>query len=106
MTLTQNIRIENWSVNGEDNPYVPPEQQRVCLYGEVYGHPAFPDGHVVLTSAIVHVEGRKVITRSGSVYTLGTIHPDYLKWCENTKGVRVPTEDEPIRMHIVGGSDG
>lgn len=92
------IKIENWSVTTDiQDPYLPPEQQRSCLQGEVYGHPSHEDGKYVMTTPIVDVKDKIITTQSGRVYELGAIDPKYLKWCEETEGVRVPVEGDWIR---------
>jgi hypothetical protein len=54
------------------------------LFGTVTGHPIKKDGEKVQTSSIEKIfKGRKQVrTRSGSVYTLGKVDPEYVKWCE------------------------
>jgi hypothetical protein len=63
----------------------------------VFGHPEFENGDRVYTTRIVAINGREVTTRSGTVYTLGEVNPDYVEWCQK-KGCHVPTEAEPIIM--------
>ena len=76
------IRMENWSIVqlGVD-PYQPPEVQPQGLNGNVFGHPRFPDGEQVTTTAIVSgatCDGRITVrTRSGSEYELGDVSADY-----------------------------
>ena len=66
-------KIKNWSV----------EQRRDQLYiaGEVYNHPLANDGDSIFTSAIVgaSMDGRAVITQSGSIYALCG-DPDPVFW--------------------------
>ena len=40
------------------------------LVGEVYGHPARPDGTVVTTSHVIRRDGQVAITASGTRYEL------------------------------------
>jgi len=77
------VRIENWSI-GYDNfdPYCPPEQHQRQLCGEVYGHPLQSDGKQIRTSNIEKKIGNTILTRTGTVYTLGKPSEDYVKWCE------------------------
>lgn len=74
------VKIENWSIVGKlgDN-YQSPENKTVHLYGNVYGHPNHDDGNVVLTTAIMHADGREVITFN-TKYFLGKIDEKYKKW--------------------------
>ena len=94
--------IQNWSVQHlPADMYTAPEQLGVCLRGEVYGHVSqqMADGDTITTSRIVAVDGSLVTTKSGTVYTLGAINPEYLEWCKKTEGVRVPCEGDWIRVH-------
>lgn len=90
------IRIENWTVRGKTlDPYKPPEQGMILfLEGEVFGHPHHQDGHKVVTSAIMHADGRKVMTIH-SDYLLGTVSPKYKKWYEEHEG-KPFNEDDPF----------
>ena len=66
------LRIENWSLVASSwDPYRAPEQVGMSIQGEVYNHPRFRDGKSVITSTIVGKRGNKVITYSGSHYSLG-----------------------------------
>ena len=72
------MRLENWSVTYSDvDPYQAPETIRPKLQGYVFGNPLFNDGDFVITSSIIEVDGNDATTRSGSVYTLGTVNPGY-----------------------------
>lgn len=71
------IRIENWCLGGGNPVYQAPELMNVHIFGEVYNHPEFPQGYPVRTSYIVGIEGDKVRTVSGSLYTLGEPNSDY-----------------------------
>jgi hypothetical protein len=91
------ITLREWGIKGSNNPYLPPESQTRHLFGEVYGHPRIEDGHHVLTSPIVKVEGRKVTTKSGNVYELGAASSDYMEWCVNND-THLPVGDNPIKV--------
>jgi hypothetical protein len=72
-------RLENWSViSYASSPYQAPELGTPVLYGEVFGHPRFDDGHRVHTSFIVGKRGDNVQTNN-TLYELGEIDP---KWEE------------------------
>ena len=76
------IRIEKWAVVViGDDPYTPPEAQLRGLHGNVHGHPDFPEGESITTSAIVKVDkaGDDVIvtTASKREYVLGEIDPEW-----------------------------
>jgi hypothetical protein len=89
------IRIENWSLITDDNPYLAPEQRKVRLRGDVIEHPRLGYANDVQTSSIKDVEGHIVKTSSGSVYQLGEPSPEYVKWCQDN-GHYVPTREVPI----------
>ncbi len=80
-------RLENWSVvTDRVNAYNPPEAWVQRLAGEVYDHPKQEDGKRVETSIIVTSEGRRVTTRSGTVYELGKPDPQYVVWLRHELG--------------------
>lgn len=91
------MKIENWYVTDDGNPYNPPEYARKMIGGEVYGNPRFPDGHKIVTSSITKVDGRIVTTNSGSVYELGTPSPDYINWLKENN-MELPTPECPIKI--------
>lgn len=73
-------KLENWSVIGVSrSPYDAPESHWYCLQGisEI--------GNQVVTSSIVGYKNNYVLTRSGSVYRLGVVDPDYEKLYPNAK---------------------
>lgn len=92
-------RLENWSVvPGSSDPYMAPELQSICLFGEVYGHPnpRHHDGKIVRTSRVMDVSGKVVKTYSGSVYELGVVSPDYVEWMKSNN---IPFDPEnPITI--------
>lgn len=65
------MRLENWHVVASNDPDASPECQARKLTGEVFGHPRFEDGTQISTSRIEKIDGNRVTTKSGSVYTLG-----------------------------------
>ena len=70
--------LENWSMVAIiEDPYKAPELMQFALRGVVYGHLRFNDGVRVLTSNIIGVDGKIVLTRSGSRYELGTVDAEY-----------------------------
>ena len=73
------MRIENWAiVTLAAEFHLAPEMQNALLQGQVFGHPRFNDGHVVMTSSIVGKNDKnEILTHSGSVYELGEINPTY-----------------------------
>lgn len=76
------MKLENWSVTARPtDPYQAPELWGSCLRGDVKGHPKLGDTEVT-TSLIKNVNGRIVTTHSGSIYELGKVDEDYVKWCE------------------------
>jgi hypothetical protein len=88
-------RLEDWSVIGLGvDPYKPPEQRTIHLMGKVYGHPRYDDGDDVLTSIIMHTDGREVITLN-TKYTLGKAHESYKRWFLKHSGKKL-NEDNPF----------
>jgi hypothetical protein len=73
------MRLESWSVVGDQNPYLAPEARSIHLQGYVFGHPNHKDGTHVITSPIVGVDGRLITTKSGHTYQLGEVNPEYQK---------------------------
>ena len=72
------MRIENWSLSRHlFSPYNAPEVATHHLMGIVYGHPVYGDGKLLQTSPIKKIENGLVVTRSGGVYELGKVAPDY-----------------------------
>ena len=70
------IKLEQWSVLESFNHV----HREICfqhLYGIPNGHPRLPDGHCVTTSPVIGQRDGMVITKSGSVYELGTPAADY-----------------------------
>ncbi len=91
------VVLNNWSVvmHGNPTPYTAPEQLgRLCLGGDVVGHPSFDDGHYVTTSPLVRpfqpTEGPNVLSiRDGMIvetantlYMLEGVCPKYKAWCD------------------------
>jgi len=96
--MTDNIiKIENWCVVSDITPYTAPEAIYLRLNGEVFGHPQFPDGHIVSTSYIMSVDKNIVTTYTGNKYKLGKPLETFVQWCKDN-GVHVPTENEPIKI--------
>jgi hypothetical protein len=93
--------LENWSCVHSGDLYLPPEVLSVFLRGKIYGHPnqeRFPDGKGICTSAIKDIDGRMVLTNSGSTYILGKVDPEYKKWTEETLG-KIWDDENPIKIH-------
>lgn len=90
-------RLENWAIvlNTYD-PYAPPETQIVVLRGEVYGHPKYADGTLLITTPIKDVVGNTVRT-CNTTYILGIPQPEYVEWCKQ-HNTHVPTVEEPIKV--------
>lgn len=88
--------LKNWCVRSDASPYQPPELAKIYLSGEVYDHPAFPEGKRISTSNIKEINGPYVTTNSGSVYLLDEPDPKFVKFCEEN-GVHVPTKEVPIK---------
>ena len=100
--MTREYVMENWSVTGGCDPYTPPECQRIHISGvcparrRELGSPKEKLDKPITSAYIVKVEGRKVTTASGGVYTLGTIDPGYEEYLK-TLG-RTYDYENPIRI--------
>ena len=80
--------LENWSVCSAGDEYTPPELMSPRLQGNVYGHPNFNrhyDGKHIVTSTPIGQRNSKVITRSGTEYTLGKVDPEFEKQYPNSR---------------------
>lgn len=67
------LAVANVNENPEDNGFT------LAVVGEVYGKEGYADGERMHTSAIKEfTDDGKVITNSGTIYELGTKHPDYI----------------------------
>lgn len=72
------IRLHRWSVTGSsDNPFAAPEQNLPCLVGI-----RDSDGKYVRTSPIAKAEGKEITTKSGTLYILEDMDPDFRLWLE------------------------
>jgi hypothetical protein len=78
-------RIDNWSTTCNFDPYTAPECQAVLLQGNITGHPRFADGEHITTSAIVGIEKREILTRSGTIYKLGRIDRRFRNWLRKNR---------------------
>lgn len=71
--------INNWAIvfRGEG----------ACVTGETCGYPEKPDGTDIVTSRVVAIDSatETVATKSGNLYTLGTVHPSYEEAFPNAK---------------------
>ena len=77
--------ITNWStIRSDDDPYLPPECNGLALYGlcPEFADEDNPEGNFIRTSPIVKIEGRKITTKSGSIYILGKEDPEWLAWMQ------------------------
>lgn len=68
----------------------------LCLAGKVYGHPDFEDGHSVITSRVMHADGREVITYN-TKYHLGKVSKEYQDWYVQ-KHNKPLNEDSPFSI--------
>lgn len=83
--------LYRWSVTGDF--FQAPEIRQISLVG-------FRDQETksVRTSHVMEVNGREITTRSGSVYILEDMDPDYRKFLEDT-GYNID-EDNPIKIKV------
>jgi len=83
-------KLENWSVCLlSDSIFLAPEAKQICLQG------LRSDDKMVRTSPVKEIDGKNITTKSGSVYVLGTPHPEYVKWCDENGHAMDPLN--PIR---------
>ncbi len=85
-------KLSNWSVVSMINdPYLAPECNPICLMG-------FRDSEEteIRTSRIVAAEGKRVTTKSGNVYILQNVDPDYVAFLHTQNIVFDP--NNPIRF--------
>ncbi len=92
-------RLENWALSHSEDEVE--AAQVLCnsrLTGEVYNHPVerHYDGKEIITSPIRKSIGRQVTTRTGTVYELGEVHPEYAKYLESIGHDIDP--DQPIKI--------
>lgn len=83
--------LTNWLAKNGGLAF-PSEMARgnVRLYGNVYGHPEFPDGEFVQTATVVSFTNGVARTASGSEYRLGDKAPQYLNYLQAVeKGLMV-----------------
>lgn len=74
-------RLENWSlIFTTQNFYLAPEVRSKSIHGEIYDHSYFKNGDKIKTSPITSAKGNKIITQTGTLYTLGTPSKKYIKW--------------------------
>jgi hypothetical protein len=84
MSLEQRLKsimnnLHNWATVAlpGTNPFLAPELAVVCLCGILENPDHKLHGKFVTTSRIIHQASGKVVTRSGSHYTLMDVAPDY-----------------------------
>ena len=82
--MSHPIVINNWAVVTKD-PYLAPELQHSHLNGNVENHPKHEKGKLIITTPIVGLIGDYIVTKSGSIYELGTIDPAYENVFPNAK---------------------
>jgi hypothetical protein len=90
------MKLNNWSVVGDNDPYRAPELRCARLHGIVDDHPRLGKNTEISTSSIMTAEGLIVITKSGSVYELGTVDPKYLEYLKENNINFNP--EQPITM--------
>ena len=80
------MKLNKWSTVSENaTPYMAPELIRLSLHGKVDNHPKLGKNKEVTTSTIEKVDGRKITTRSGNLYILGKIDPNFRKFLKRTR---------------------
>lgn len=103
VTQPQIVRISNWRLVADPrDAFKAPELRGSCLCGIVHGHPKKRDGREIVTSSIVGVRGRLVITSSGTHYRLGPIQPEYRVWLKTNSKYRFDQHNPLKRMKLAG----
>lgn len=92
LTLEDLPIIDEWSVvftPADITPYTAPEQISQSIHGRVSNHAKFSTGDSITTNSLVgkrEIDGEEVVvTRSGSMYRLGEVLPDYGKQFPDAK---------------------
>ena len=92
--------IMNWSIeqlNKGDIRYQAPELYKIGILGKIYNHSKFKDNTEILTSYIIHSEGKIITTVSGSKYYIeGPPSKDYKYYCNQHK-INID-ENNPIKL--------
>jgi len=90
--------LKRWSIGWiREDPYMAPEMNRTCVYGNIYGSERFNDGELIKTNAIVESKGRIITTESGSQYRLyGRPFKAYVNWMKEN-GIEYDGKN-PVRM--------
>ncbi len=92
------MRLEKWALirrttnESTGGLVLPQDYEKVKSHGlgDSYGRERMEDGSTITTSKVVELSETKLITRSGSEYELGEMHPDYLSFIEACqKGIPV-----------------
>lgn len=79
VTNMATYQLHKWAVVGDGDPWVAPElcSKRLTGYRD-------KETKQVVTSPIVKVEGKKITTRSGSVYILEDVSEQYREWLRDS----------------------
>ena len=71
-------KLQHWSLRSRPlGEWQSPEDDGVCVFGFLMGHPRHCDGKEVLTSRVVRCQDNRIVTKSGSEYELGSPDPSY-----------------------------
>ncbi len=77
--MKEPVRITDWCVIDGDHvdDLTPPELITRHLWGRISGHPKLKDGELIRTSRIIGKKGELIVTKSGLLYQLIKVRPDY-----------------------------
>lgn len=97
------LRIEDWFMVVDVDPYKPPEMQIACLQGFAYGHPRFDDGMFITTSRLVDLDIPNAIAKtcSGHSYQLGKPDSKWVEWLKDNGFVQHVEDLEKLTSHIL-----
>jgi hypothetical protein len=97
------VKIENWTMVSNLDPYKPPEMQVARLQGFAYGHPRFEDGTFITTSRLIDLDipNGSAKTSSGSDYVLGQPSADWIDWLKENGFTKYTDDLEKLVSHIL-----
>lgn len=77
--MNKEITIQNWSFVTDNDPYRAPELSDFRIQGRK------GDNKYIITSNLVGQRNGKILTSTGSIYSLGEVDPDYERAFPNAK---------------------
>tara|TARA_Y100001973_G_C5135430_1_gene300054 strand:- start:765 stop:1073 length:309 start_codon:yes stop_codon:yes gene_type:complete len=91
--------LREWSCYSSQGSLDIIDQKNLTIFGKIYGDPRFSDGSPVITSQIISINGKTVVTQSGTLYLLsGLPEKEWLNHCK-LKGWEISLEN-PIESFL------